>query len=192
MKVPEPTPFRASRQTKGAAAVTVSDRESVGRARSTAEQAAKAAKPETLSLSLDAMFTKRDERDRHQEADAAEAIRQDQDRRAGDRARFDARGLTDAGREDLLAKITAAFEAGQREVMLVSFPSDFCTDGGRRINNRLPGWQDTLPDGAKVALGFWCDALQLGGFGFGARILNFPGGMLGDVGLFVARPQNRA
>lgn len=172
--------------------MTYSARNSVDRARSGEEQPAKAVKPETLSLSLDAMFNKRDERDRRQEADAAETMRQDRDRRAGDRARFDARGLTDAGRRDLLAKITAAFEAGQREVMLVAFPSDFCTDGGRRINNRLPGWQDTLPDGAKVALGFWCDALQPGGFGFGARILNFPSGMLGDVGLFVTWPQNRA
>lgn len=163
----------------------------VGRARSGEEQPAKAAKPKALSLSLDAMFNKRDERDRRQEADADETTRRDRDRRAGDCQRFDARGLTDDGRRDLLAKITAAFEAGQREVMLVSFPSDFCTDGGQRINNRLPGWKDTLPDGAKVALGFWCDALQPGGFGFGARILNFPGGMLGDVGLFVTRPQNR-
>lgn len=169
-----------------------SDRDSVGRVQGGKEQLVKAAKPDTLSLSLGAMFTKRDERDRRQEANAFGTMHQDRDRRAGDRQRFDARGLTDAGRRDLLAKITAAFETGQREVMLVSFPSDICTDGGRRINNRLPGWKDTLPDGAKVALGFWCDALQAGGFGFGARILNFRGGMLGDVGLFVTWPQNRA
>lgn len=169
-----------------------SDRDSIGRARSGEEQSARTIRPEALSLSLDAMFAKRDERDRRQEADAAETKRQNQDRQAGDRERFDARGLTDASRKDLLAKITAAFEAGQREVLLVSFPSDFCTDGGRRINNQLPGWQDTLPNGAQVFLSFWRDALQPGGFGFGARVLNFPGGMLGEVGLFITWPQSRA
>jgi hypothetical protein len=158
----------------------------VGPTRSGGEQT------EASSLSLDAMFARRDERDRRQEVDAVRSARLDQDRRAGDRARFDARVLTDAGHKDLRTKITAAFEAGQREVMLVSFPSDFCTDGGRRINNQLPGWQDTLPDGAKVFLSFWRDALQPGGFGFGARILNFPGGMLGEAGLFVTWPEKRA
>lgn len=169
-----------------------SDRDGVGHARNCKEQPAKAAKLKTLSMSLDAMFSRRDLRDRSQEGDAAGAMRRDLNRRGGDRARFDARGLTDAGRRDLLTKITAALDLGQREVMLAAFPSDLCADGGRSINNRLPGWQDTLPDGAKVSLGFWCDALRAGGFDFGARILNFPGGMLGDVGLFVTWPQNKA
>lgn len=72
----------------------------------------------------------------------------------------------------------------------MAFPSNLCTDGGRRISNGLPGWQDTLPDGAKLSLGFWCDALQPGGFGFGARILNYPDGTLGDVDLFVTWVQS--
>ena len=130
-------------------------------------------------------------RERHSAAAAVDAARQERDRRAGDRGRFEARRLTDADRRDMLSKVKAAFESGQREVMLVSFPSDFCTDGGRRINNRLPGWQDTLPAGAQAFLTFWRDALRPGGFEFGARILNFPGGMLGDVGLFVTWPQSR-
>jgi hypothetical protein len=123
------------------------------------------------------MYAARDERER--------------ERQAGDRGRFETRSLTDTDRRDMLPKVKAAFESGRREVMLVSFPSDFCTDGGRRINNRLPGWQDTLPDGARVFLGFRRDALQPGGFGLGARVLNFPGGVLGDVGLFVTWPPGR-
>jgi hypothetical protein len=145
-----------------------------------------------LSLSLSEMCAARDERERHLEGKAAEAAQREQERRAGDRRRFEARGLTDADRKDVLSKVRVAFETGQWEVMLVSFPSDFCTDGGRRVNNRLPGWQDTLPGGARALHGFWREALQPGGFGFGARILNFPGGVLGDVGLFVTWPQSTA
>jgi hypothetical protein len=144
-----------------------------------------------FSLSLDEMYSARDARERRSEAAAVDAARQEYDRRAGDRGRFDSRRLTDADRRDMLSKVKAAFESGQREVMLVSFPSDFCTDGGRRVNNRLPGWQDTLPAGAQAFLAFWGDALRPGGFGLGARILAFPGGMPGDVGLFVTWPQSR-
>jgi hypothetical protein len=144
-----------------------------------------------FSLSLDALHAARDERELRSEAAAADAARHERDQRAGDRGRFDARRLTDADRRDMLSKVEAAFEGGQREVMLVSFPSDFCTDGGRRINNRLHGWQDTLPAGAQAFLAFWQDALRPGGFGLAARVLTFPGGVLGDVGLFVTWPQSR-
>jgi hypothetical protein len=144
-----------------------------------------------FSLSLDEMYAARDERERRSEEAAVDAARREREHRAGDRGRFEARSLTDANRRDVLSKVKAAFESGQREVMLVSFPSDFCTDGGRRINNRLPGWQDTLPAGARVFVEFWRDALQPGGFGLGARVLNFPGGVLGDVGLFVTWPQGK-
>jgi hypothetical protein len=144
-----------------------------------------------FSLSLDEMYAAQDERERHSAAMVADAARREREQHAGDRGRFEARRLTDADRQGMLSKIKAAFESGQREVMLVSFPSDFCTDGGRRINNRLPGWQDTLPAGAQVFREFWHDALQPGGFGLGARILTFPGGMLGEVGLFVTWSQSR-
>lgn len=145
-----------------------------------------------FSLSLDAMYAVREERERHGEEAAVDAARRERERRAGDRGRFEARGLTDVDRKHMVSKIKTAFESGQREAMLVSFPSDYCTDGGRRINNRLPGWQDTLPAGAHVFLEFWRDALQPGGFGLGARVLDFPRGVLGDVGLFVTWPQSRA
>ena len=164
-----------------------------GRARRDERQARPEAKaPQRLSLSLGEMCAARDERERRLEGQAAETARRELERRAGERRHLEARGLTEADREGVLSKVEAAFEAGQREVMLVSFPSDFCTDGGRRVNNRLPGWQDTLPGGARALHGFWRDALRPGGFGFGARILNFPAGVLGDVGLFVTWPQGSA
>ena len=47
------------------------------------------------------------------------------------------------------------------------------------------------PDFAASACAPPCEP-QPGGFGHGARILNFPGGMLGDVGLFVSWPQYSA
>lgn len=143
-----------------------------------------------FSLSLDNLYAARVERDRRSEAAAVDVARQERDRRAVDRERFEARRLTDTDRNIMLAKVKAAFENDRREVLLVSFPSDFCTDGGRKINNHLPDWLDTLPAGAQIFVQFWRDALQPGGFGLSARILTFPGGMPGDVGLFVTWPQS--
>lgn len=33
---------------------------------------------------------------------------------------------------------------GKYEAMIYSFPSSFCDDGGRAINNNLPGWQKII------------------------------------------------
>ena len=92
--------------------------------------------------------------------------------------------------------------------MLTSFPNSFCTDGGRAVNNadlppidkpdvdgqaqrsRQPGWVATLPGGARRVYDYWKTHLQPGGFRFSARIVNYPGGTPGDVGLFFSWPKS--
>ena len=69
----------------------------------------------------------------------------------------------------MISKVRVAIETGLGEVMLVSFPSDLCTEGGRRPNNRLPGWQDRLPGGAQPFFGFRARRVSDSGSGFGAR-----------------------
>ena len=64
-------------------------------------------------------------------------------------------------------------------------PSEFCTDGGRAINNFEPHWPDTLTGFAKRAHEFWQKELQPLGYKVRAQILDFPGGMPGDVGIFL-------
>lgn len=73
--------------------------------------------------------------------------------------------------------------------MLVKFPSTLCEDGGRRINNHLDGWQDTLPGVFHKVNEWWERELKPSGFTFSARIIDFPGGMPGDVGIVIGWPQ---
>ena len=40
--------------------------------------------------------------------------------------------------------VKGAAERGEREVLAIRFPSEYCTDHGRAINNFEPGWPDTL------------------------------------------------
>jgi hypothetical protein len=74
---------------------------------------------------------------------------------------------------------------GKYEAMIYSFPSTFCDDGGRAINNSLPGWQKTLQGKAKEIFDLFEQLAKPQGYGLKAMIINFPGGMPGDVGLFL-------
>lgn len=74
---------------------------------------------------------------------------------------------------------------GKYEAMIYSFPSSFCTDSGRAINNSLPGWQQTLQGKAKELYDLFEQAARPQGYGLKAAIINFPNGMPGDVGFFL-------
>jgi hypothetical protein len=60
-----------------------------------------------------------------------------------------------------------------------------CTDRGRRINNFEPDWPQTLEGRPKAGYEFWHDHLRPLGFGLKAEILEYPGGIPGDVGFFI-------
>ena len=83
------------------------------------------------------------------------------------------------------AKIRAAAERGESQMMVVRFPNAMCTDGGRAINNSEPGWPDTLTGRPRQAYEIWRDHLSSAGFGLSAMIIDWPGGLPGDVGLFL-------
>jgi len=83
------------------------------------------------------------------------------------------------------ARVRTAVKDGEKEVMVMQFPSDWCEDGGRAINNGLDNWPDTLTGFARRAYEFWEKEMKDRGFTTHAAILNFPDGMPGDVGLFL-------
>ena len=53
-----------------------------------------------------------------------------------------------------------------------------------------PEWLATLPAGARQVYNYWNNNLKPGGFGFHARIVNYPDGKPGDVGLFFSWPKS--
>ena len=85
----------------------------------------------------------------------------------------------------LMPLVTRAAERGQTEVQVYRFPNGLCTDGGRRINNSLPEWEETLEGRPKLGYEFWRDHLRPLGFGLKAEVLEYPGGMPGDIGFFL-------
>ncbi|EPE95181.1 hypothetical protein B5K06_19230 [Rhizobium grahamii] len=81
--------------------------------------------------------------------------------------------------------VTKAAADGKYEAMIYSFPSSLCSDSGRGINNNLPGWQNTLQGKAKELYDLFEQVAKPQGYGLKAAIINFPGGMPGDVGFFL-------
>jgi hypothetical protein len=81
--------------------------------------------------------------------------------------------------------VNRAAEHGQSQVQVYRFPNSLCSDGGRRINNSLPGWEETLEGRPKQGYEFWRDHLRPLGFGLRAEVLEYPGGMPGDIGFIL-------
>ena len=81
--------------------------------------------------------------------------------------------------------VSHAADGGQTEVQVYRFPNAMCRDRGRMINNSEPDWEKTLEGRPKLAYGFWHDHLRPLGFGLKAEVLEYPGGMPGDIGFFL-------
>jgi hypothetical protein len=81
--------------------------------------------------------------------------------------------------------VRIAAQDGKHQIEVLTFPNTFCSDGGRRINIADPEWPSTLEGFAKRAYEFFEKELRPHGFKLHAEIVSFPGGMPGDVGLFL-------
>ena len=85
----------------------------------------------------------------------------------------------------LLRKARDAAKHGQKEFLVLRFPSQLCSDGGRCINVSDPNWPTTLRGEATEIYMRWKRDLKPHGFGLAAQILEFPDGIPGDAGLFL-------
>lgn len=94
--------------------------------------------------------------------------------------------VTDEERAMVRRLVAKAVGDGKTEALVYSFPSDLCTDAGRAINNNLPGWPDTLRGKAREMYDQYKARFQPEGYKLKAMIINFPGGIPGDVGFFLS------
>jgi hypothetical protein len=79
--------------------------------------------------------------------------------------------------------IQRAVRNGLSEVQVYRFPNSLCTDRGRAINQMEPGWERTLTGMAKEIYQLWADYLQPRGYRIRYQIIEFPGGIPGDIGI---------
>ena len=81
------------------------------------------------------------------------------------------------------AIINRAVNNGLMEVQVGRFPNTLCTDGGRAINQQEPGWEETLTGLPKELFQFWKKYLQPRGYRIKFQIVDWPGGLPGDIGV---------
>jgi hypothetical protein len=81
------------------------------------------------------------------------------------------------------AIIKRAADNGLTEVFVFRFPNELCTDHGRAINQSELGWEKTLTGLPKELFEFFEKHLKPRGYHVAYQIVDFPGGMPGDVGV---------
>jgi cyclopropane fatty-acyl-phospholipid synthase-like methyltransferase len=81
--------------------------------------------------------------------------------------------------------IRRAAEQGRNEIEILRFPSPYCSDHGRSINNFEETWPDTLTGVGRRMYDAYVQHLQSQGYKIRAQILNYPEGGLGEVGIYV-------
>jgi hypothetical protein len=89
-------------------------------------------------------------------------------------------------KHNLAVKTRAAAERGEREVMVMRFPSALCNDKGRALNNSEADWPTTLTGRPRQAYEFWKEHLKPANYRLRAMIIDWPGGLPGDVAFFLA------
>jgi hypothetical protein len=124
----------------------------------------------------------------------SEMKKMDEERKRKERQKREQRGLHEAfmARDihpqvmDRLNKaVRFAAEQGFKEVQVITFPASYCNDGGRRINNMLPDWPDSLDGFARRAYEFYAKELRPLGYKLHAQVIDFPGGVPGEIALFL-------
>jgi hypothetical protein len=96
-------------------------------------------------------------------------------------------GKSDAEKLELASTIIRrAVRNGLTEVLVYRFPNTLCTDRGRAINQQEAGWEKTLTGIPKEIFQLWTDYLKPRGYRIAYQIIDFPGGMPGDVGVTIS------
>lgn len=88
-------------------------------------------------------------------------------------------------KERFTRAVREAAEHGIKEIQICRFPSSYCSDGGRAINNFEPDWPNTLTGYAHEAYEVYERVLKQKGYKLRAQVLDYPDGMPGDIGLFL-------
>ena len=120
---------------------------------------------------------------------ASEAVRQQAKADAEKKALIDRLSKASGVSDEQALKRTAtivqrAVKNGLTEVEVMRFPNTMCTDRGRAINNNLEaGWEETLTGLPKEIYGFWERQLKPRGYKLRYQVVDFSGGVPGDIGI---------
>ncbi len=82
--------------------------------------------------------------------------------------------------------IQRAVRNGLTEVQVYRFPNSLCTDKGRAIIKQEPGWEKTLTGIPKEIFQLWADYLKPREYRISYQVIDYPGGVPGDIAITIA------
>ncbi len=136
--------------------------------------------PSAAELRMMQLRKEMEEMDRQQKARAVE-----EEKRTRFAEDFLSHHVSEEERAMILRLVMNAVKQGKFEALVYTFPSELCTDGGRAINNGRPDWPETLQGKARELYESYLERARPQGYKLKAMIVNFPGGVPGDVGLYL-------
>lgn len=126
------------------------------------------------------------EREAAKAAEANKEFEIEEERRKALIAELSARHVKPEGVENALRVIRDLAKAGQTETLILRFPNELCSDRGRAINNSESQWPQTLTGFPREIFEAWEKHFKDQGYRLSAKIVDFPGGKPGDVGLYIS------
>ncbi|UFN47995.1 hypothetical protein LPC08_18540 [Roseomonas sp. OT10] len=127
-----------------------------------------------------------DRRRAEQAEEARRAAQQRRQERGALHRAFRERQVPPDALERLQTLIRRAAMRGEREVLVMRFPSDWMTDSGRSVTSGQPDWHTRLDGFAARAYDFYRRELQPRGFVVRPVIMDYPEGKPGDVGIYLS------
>src|SRR5215213_7810323 len=105
---------------------------------------------------------------------------------------FEQREVQPEAMDRIAALVRKTIDMGDKQVMVLRFPSGWLPDQGRAITNHDRSWPASLDGFAKRAFDFFKRELEPRGFQIRAEIVDWPGGMPGDVAFYLTwkRPED--
>jgi hypothetical protein len=126
------------------------------------------------------------EKEAQKASEALRKLKAEQQEEQHRREMFMSGKITDDMIARLMSRLQRAADDGRNELLIGTFPSAWCIDGGRAINNTEPDWPASLPGVGKEFYEFFERELKPRGFKLRVEIMNFPHGLPGDVGAYVS------
>ncbi|CAH0209309.1 hypothetical protein [Roseomonas sp. CECT 9278] len=105
------------------------------------------------------------------------------------REAFKDREVQPEAMERIATAVRRAVANGDKRVLVLQFPSEWLPDSGRGITSHDPNWHERLEGFPRRAFDFYQAELAPRGFQLQVEILDWPGGMPGEVGWFLSWKQ---
>jgi hypothetical protein len=141
--------------------------------------------PERKDLSAAAFRDLAHHFDEEEAARREESRRQTVEKHHQEARQLMATHLSEESWRRMLHEARLAAQKGEEEHLLLRFPAELCTDHGRAVNAPDPAWPATLRGIAAQVFMRWKNELRSQGFALRARVVDFPDGVPGDIGLYL-------